>query len=733
MKKIYLFTVCLFLLLNNLFSQEKEKSNTTSLNNRGSLDSSTTKECNQENYGNVMFKIDIDANKQVTVSNLDGDIVARHKRTKKSDSSSKLFSKNEKSSEIKTEYNTSELGLSIQRENASLHEVKNKSTETNNAMIIDIGYSQASNFSSRDIIYNPPLMQKDYDIENKQKSNSMLGSPNLGFYTGAGSVNSCKYDESTHQFEVTFSVANFGTASAGTFRVGCYVSTDTLITPNDYRPGSSVTIMGGLASNKFSTFSKSADLDDISGLPQGTYYFGLYADDLYEVAESNEADNAYCYKPGSFYGVASLPNLGFYTGTGSVVKKVFNETTNELVASICVVNRGSADAGSFRTGFYLSTDTLIKTTDYLLTSITKSSLAAGYYSNLSDTINLDNISSLPKGTYYLGFLVDDLKQVSESDETDNNIYFTSPLNYVASLPNLGFYTGAGSGNSFQYDESTHQFEVTFSVANFGTASAGTFRVGCYVSTDTLITPNDYRPGSSVTIMGGLGPNKFSTFSKSADLDDISGLPQGTYYFGLYADDLYEVAESNEADNGTYYKPNVSFSPVILSLLVSQNVVAIDNNANSNESIIVTSNTSWSVVSDQTWLTVNPSSGINNGVITFTAAANTTNYTRTATVTVSATGVETQTITVMQVAGTNSISLFSKEAVYFYPNPVTDGFQIRGIEGDAILQICDLDGKVRISKKIMNDEYILTNTLTKGIYLVKVYNNKGTCMKQLVKE
>ena len=76
--------------------------------------------------------------------------------------------------------------------------------------------------------------------------------------------------------------------------------------------------------------------------------------------------------------------------------------------------------------------------------------------------------------------------------------------------------------------------------------------------------------------------------------------------------------------------------------------------NSTATVELTSNTSCSASSDQTWLVVTPASGTGNRTLTFTAAANTVTSTRSATVTVSATGVESQTITVTQAAGELSL-------------------------------------------------------------------------------
>jgi hypothetical protein len=70
----------------------------------------------------------------------------------------------------------------------------------------------------------------------------------------------------------------------------------------------------------------------------------------------------------------------------------------------------------------------------------------------------------------------------------------------------------------------------------------------------------------------------------------------------------------------------------------------------SQSVTVTSNTDWTAVSSDDWVTVSPASGSNNGVINVTATTNTDSE-RTATITLTGGGV-TQTVTVTQaVVGT----------------------------------------------------------------------------------
>jgi hypothetical protein len=94
----------------------------------------------------------------------------------------------------------------------------------------------------------------------------------------------------------------------------------------------------------------------------------------------------------------------------------------------------------------------------------------------------------------------------------------------------------------------------------------------------------------------------------------------------------------------------------IELFVSANTVSISKLANSKDSVDITSNTSWTASSDKTWLTVNPASGTGNDEIVFTAEANAAITTRQATVTISATGVTSKTITITQDEGAATLSL-----------------------------------------------------------------------------
>lgn len=98
---------------------------------------------------------------------------------------------------------------------------------------------------------------------------------------------------------------------------------------------------------------------------------------------------------------------------------------------------------------------------------------------------------------------------------------------------------------------------------------------------------------------------------------------------------------------TIYLDNLYFwTDVAPSLTVSSNTLTVNQPANSTKTFDITTGSSWTVASNQNWLTPSSTSGTGNATITLTAQANPTYESRTANVTVSGSGT-TKTIVVTQ--------------------------------------------------------------------------------------
>jgi mannan endo-1,4-beta-mannosidase len=102
-------------------------------------------------------------------------------------------------------------------------------------------------------------------------------------------------------------------------------------------------------------------------------------------------------------------------------------------------------------------------------------------------------------------------------------------------------------------------------------------------------------------------------------------------------------------------PATVFGTPTNNLALSTSSVALASSA-STSPVSVTANVSWTVTDNQSWLSVSPTSGSNNGSFTISATANTGTTSRTGTVTVTG-GSLTRTVSVTQAApATNTLTL-----------------------------------------------------------------------------
>jgi hypothetical protein len=132
-------------------------------------------------------------------------------------------------------------------------------------------------------------------------------------------------------------------------------------------------------------------------------------------------------------------------------------------------------------------------------------------------------------------------------------------------------------------------------------------------------------------------------SKSVDV--FSGLPKTTckLYVPYGSSSLYSNANQWKDFTNIVEMPGFHLSATTVNIKSVQGSTA---------TIDITANVIWTASSDQTWLTVSPTSGlvIGQNKVTFTAEANPLKLTRTAKVTISASGIEPQTISITQNSG-----------------------------------------------------------------------------------
>ena len=169
---------------------------------------------------------------------------------------------------------------------------------------------------------------------------------------------------------------------------------------------------------------------------------------------------------------------------------------------------------------------------------------------------------------------------------------------------------------------------------------------------------------------------------------------------------------------------------IPGIFPSENALEIGAEQGSTVSTNISSNVIWTVNSDKTWLTINPASGTGEKTLTFTAEANSSDTSRTATLTVSAPGVDTQTITVKQWASTTDVNDLDENSKDFtcYPNPfnsvTTISWQLSKTS-KVTLQVLDIVGRtvaMLVDEQQPQGKYenqFNAGTLPKGIYFCQL--------------
>ena len=125
--------------------------------------------------------------------------------------------------------------------------------------------------------------------------------------------------------------------------------------------------------------------------------------------------------------------------------------------------------------------------------------------------------------------------------------------------------------------------------------------------------------------------------------------------GSLSDKVGAITFDNKGNKwfGTYGGGAVKFSDQIV---VSAKSLIVEASGSNDVHFDITSAISWNVSSSDTWLTVSPSSGSNNGTVTLIVSANPASTERTASITVSGTGIASQTISVTQEAGIPNLSV-----------------------------------------------------------------------------
>ena len=335
---------------------------------------------------------------------------------------------------------------------------------------------------------------------------------------------------------IAATIRNGGSADAGPFRLGFYLSEDPDISLDDTW-FAACAYEAGLAAGRSATCRRPFPIPH--RIVPGRYTLGAIVDDLDRVAEKSETNNALVAGSGP---LEVLPPPRPDLVTTSLMGPPTAAVGTEASISASIRNQGPANAGPFRLGLYLSADTTITTDD---TWFAACSYDAGLQAGESETCS----GSFPippqvsPGRYFLGAIVDDLDRVAEKSETNNALVAGSgPLEVLPPpRPDLVTTSLMGPPTAAVGTEAS----ISASIRNQGPANAGPFRLGLYLSADTTITTDDTW-FAACSYDAGLQAGESETCSGSFPIPPQ--VSPGRYFLGAIVDDLDRVAENNETNN-----------------------------------------------------------------------------------------------------------------------------------------------------------------------------------------
>ena len=217
------------------------------------------------------------------------------------------------------------------------------------------------------------------------------------------------------------------------------------------------------------------------------------------------------------------------------------EAGGRLTLDYTVTNSGDFEIEDVSVGFYFSTNQTLSDNDVLSE---REEVDVDENESESDNEQIDIPGSLDSGDYFVLVVIDDLEQVTETDETNN----------TAAIP---FTVKGGGGGGGQADlvvtsasaepqsaDAGAEISVSYTLANQGSEQAGESQLGFYFSTNATLSSNDVL--ATREDVDAVDAN--DSTDDDAELTVPNSLAPGDYFIIVAADDRNTVTESTENNN-----------------------------------------------------------------------------------------------------------------------------------------------------------------------------------------
>lgn len=271
---------------------------------------------------------------------------------------------------------------------------------------------------------------------------------------------------------------------------------------------------------------------------------------------------------------------------------------NQVSISVRVSNREEAESGEFHIGYFLSADTIVDNSDYLIAEHTVPNLPAGTY--IDDTLKADVTEVhpvIPEGTYYVGCLADYRDTVKEVNEENNTIYFKEPL--ITVIPECP--------DPYEPNDSLETATDTVFNPLDTTACSRSVSATLHSPADMDIYRLDVTAAGALAVSLPAPPDDFN-----CDLTDDSGAPipssghQGTdtVLYSLDSAGYYYIRVYSRMNEFTCtgYTLSVQWTPIIPDkyLKIFPDSLEVYYEAGSDH-LSVKANVKWEVIEDVPWL------------------------------------------------------------------------------------------------------------------------------------
>jgi hypothetical protein len=165
-----------------------------------------------------------------------------------------------------------------------------------------------------------------------------------------------------------------------------------------------------------------------------------------------------------------------------------------------------------------------------------------------------------------------------------------------------------------------------------------------------------------------------------------------------------------------------------------NMLFVNASDGSKTSFDLVTNTSWTAVSDQDWLTVSSASGSGNTTLSFTATENTSGAARVAIVTITFDGKKSSgiKITIIQAVSTVGLDDLTLNRLILYPNPAHDFIYLPAAQSKSLVFVYDQHGRLLLKFENPGNR-IDISSLQQGVYTMQISDKQGVIVRKFVKQ